>query len=232
MTRWMALIASILLAAAPAGRAAAASLPMRVMVYPNPMSAATNSEYVRVATMPRIICVAFVLYDDGREPVTFEHAQTKVTGYDGSAVWRWHDRSGAGGGTASVSCTSGPITRTVPVHFRILQGPPAVRVAQEEASPPRAFAIRVYVAPNPMGYSTNPAKLIVYGPDGASCVAGVFYNNGQAPPTFSGVPQMVAGGVAWWIWHEETQSDGGTATVTCTFGGRTVTATATFVVRH
>ena len=83
-----------------------------------------------------------------------------------------------------------------------------------------------------MVYGTDPAKLTVYAPDGAGCVAGVFYNNGQVPPTFSGVPQMVAGGSAWWIWHEETQSDGGTATVTCTYRGKVVTATALFTIRH
>jgi hypothetical protein len=217
---------------APAHQAAASNLSMHVSVFPNPMSASTNQEYVRVATQPRIICVAFVLYDDGREPSSFEHAQTKVTGYDGTAIWRWHDTSAASGGTASVSCTSGPLTRTVTDHFRILPSPQGHGAAPTAPSAPRAFALRLFIAPNPMVYGTDPAKLTVYAPSGASCVAGIFYNNGQAPPSFSGVPETVAGGSAWWIWHEETQSNGGTAAVTCTYRGRVETATALFTVRH
>ncbi len=233
ITRCIALIACLFLALAPSRQASSASLQMRVTVNPNPMySTTTKREYVQVATQPRIVCVAFVLYDDGREPVSFEHAETKVTGYNGIAIWRWYDTSLTHGGTASVSCTNGRVTRTVAVHFLVLSASRPRTAPAASASANRAFAMPVVVSPNPMVYGTNPARLTVYAPDGASCVAGVFYSNGQVPPTFSGVPQTVAGGSAWWIWHEETQSDGGTATVTCTYRGRTETATQTFTVRH
>lgn len=202
---------------------------MQVTVSPNPMYSNTKNEYVQVVTQPRIVCVAFVLYDDGREPLTFEHAQTKVTSYKGIAVWRWYDTPAASGGTASVSCTNGPTTRTVPMHFRVI---PTTQPRPPAAPATPAFSVRVAVSPNPMVYGTNPARLTVYMSNGALCVAGVFYNNGQVPPTFSGIPQTVAGGSTWWIWDEETQSDGGTATVTCTYRGKTITATTTFTVRH
>jgi hypothetical protein len=66
---------------------------------------------------------------------------------------------------------------------------------------------------------------------GAACAARVVYSTGSVPTSFHGMAQTVpASGSVPWSWHEETKGSGGVATVTCTLGGRTASATASFSV--
>jgi hypothetical protein len=68
---------------------------------------------------------------------------------------------------------------------------------------------------------------------GASCTARVVHSTGSVPTSFRGATQTVpASGSVRGTWHEETKGSGGVATVTCTLGGKTATATATFSVTY
>lgn len=232
MTRRIALAAGLFLALAYPGAVSASTktLPMIVTVHPNPMRSDTRHEYVQVVTQPRIVCVAFVLYDNGTLPLSFAHAETQVTSYRGEAIWSWHETTTAHGGTASVSCNNSLLTRTVNVRFQVLPATTS-HPAPATPTPTRNLAVRVVVSPNPMPRDTFQAQLTAYTTNGARCVAGLFDNNGWTLPSFAGIPQTVSGGSVTWHWHEDTVSTGGTATVTCTYQGKAATATATFTVK-
>jgi hypothetical protein len=174
--------------------------------------------------------VAFVLYDNGLLPLTFQHARTLVTSSRGVAVWSWSDPPRAPGGTASVSCTSGSTTRTVNVHFRVLANDAPHAAAHASDMPP--FSLRTFVAPNPITGATALATLLGYTSTGARCVAGIFYSDGTNPRTFAGLPRDAVHGVVSWRWRIDTRDIGGTATITCVFRVRTITATTLFTIKH
>jgi hypothetical protein len=95
-----------------------------------------------------------------------------------------------------------------------------------------AFAVRADVSPNPMPHDCE-ATLTATTRAGASCAARVVYSTGSGPTSFHGTAQTVpASGSVRWSWHEETKGSGGTATVTCSLGGRTATAAVSFAVTH
>lgn len=232
MTRYLALGACLFLALAPSARAAAPTLSMRVIVRPNPMRPDTTHAYVEVLTQPRIVCVAFVLFDNGRLPLSFPHAQTKVTTYRGVAEWTWSDRPDAGGGTASVSCNNSIATRTVNVHFRVLPGSTRHSTTARRLRTPAPFAVHAVMSPNPIPATSYFATLTAGTNTGARCVAGIFYNDGAIAQSFAGFPQTAQSGKVAWHWHPATHSGGGTATVTCSFHGKLHAATALFTVKR
>jgi hypothetical protein len=214
---------------APARAAAPPTLTMQVSVQPNPLRADTAHASVRVVTQPLIICVAFVIYDNGLLPLTFQHALTQVTSVHGIATWAWSDSPRAAGGTASVSCTAGAVTRTVNVHFKVLPAAAARTQRHDDVAP---FTVHAEVAPNPLRDSGSLATLTAHTSPGARCVAGVFYDDGQAARAFAGYPQVATHGDVSWRWRVQTSSAGGTGTVSCTLRGATGAATAVFAVKR
>lgn len=153
----MALVLGVLV---PSQGRAAPTLRMRVSVYPNPMRSDTRAESITVLTQPRIICVAFVLYDNGTIPLTFEHAETEVTSARGVATWGWHETSAASGGTASVSCNNGVTTRTVNAHFRVV--PAAAPRPTAHPATRGALTVRVIVTPQPWPHRATRATVVAY----------------------------------------------------------------------
>ena len=230
MTRYLALGLGVFLALAPAAYAAPA-LPMQVSIHPNPLPAGVSRAYVEVLTQPRVVCVAFVLFDNGTLPPSFPHAQTKVTSYRGTAEWAWYDRPNARGGTASVSCNNSLTTRTVNVHFRVQHDTPRTHATRPIRQAPQ-FAVRAVVSPNPIPATTYFATLTAYTSSGAQCVAGVFYDDGATAQSFAGFPQTASQGVVAWHWHPATSSGGGTATVTCSSHGKVIATTTLFTVKR
>jgi hypothetical protein len=92
------------------------------------------------------------------------------------------------------------------------------------------FSVRAYVTPNPVPYGAYPT-LYARSSVGAVCTASVVYSTGHAPRSFDGSARTVgSSGVAGWSWHMESRGTGGTATVTCSFGGQTKSATASFSI--
>jgi hypothetical protein len=230
VARYLTLGACLFLGLASPAHADSPTLPMQVIVHPNPMHGDTTHEYVKVVTQPRIVCVAFVLFDNGRLPLSFPHAETKVTTYGGVAEWDWSDRPAADGGTASVSCNNSVATRTVNVHFHVLSSPRRPNPTARRA--PAQFAVRALVSPNPIPSTSYFATLSATTTAGARCVAGVFYNDGIPAQSFAGYPQTARGGKVSWHWHAATGSGGGTATVTCSLHGRSLVSTAVFAVKR
>jgi hypothetical protein len=114
-----------------------------------------------------------------------------------------------------------------------LSPPPATPVAtptQTNGGQTSSFAVTARVSPNPMPYDSE-ATLTATTTAGASCTARVVYSTGSVPASFHGTAEIVpASGSVRWSWHEETKGSGGTATVTCTLGGKCASATATFSV--
>lgn len=228
VTRTLVLLVAFVTMAAVAPATAAATLPMQVSVYPNPMRADTHGASVQVRTMPHIICVAFVLYDNGLLPITFPHARAAVTSSHGIASWVWSDPPRASAGTASVSCTAGALTRTVNVHFAVLPDAPP-RPTPRPA--PQAFVVRAVISPNPARAASN-AVLAARTAAGARCFAGVVYGDGTAARTFVGTPRSAGDGEVAWRWRVDTASSIGTATVTCSWRGQLTTATVLFTITH
>jgi hypothetical protein len=229
VSRQIIVLACMALALVTPARAATPALTMQVTVHPSPLRTDSTHAYIQVATQPSIICVAFVLYDNGLLPLTFPHARTEVTSIHGIATWAWSDPPRAAGGTASVSCTIGSTTRTVNVHFQVL---PDSIPHQQARGLTQLLAVRGDVTPNPMPATGTLATLTAHTAAGARCVAGIFYNDGKAAPAFVGYPQVAATGVVSWHWHAETASTGGTATVSCAFQGKSGTATALFTIKR
>lgn len=92
------------------------------------------------------------------------------------------------------------------------------------------FTLHAYVSPSSMPYNAYPTLYAQTVP-GATCTASVVYSTGRAPRSFDGSARTASGnGVASWNWHEETRGSGGTATVQCTYRGRSKTAQASFSV--
>ncbi len=86
------------------------------------------------------------------------------------------------------------------------------------------------VAPTSMPYNAD-ATLTAQTTAGADCTATVVYNTDRSPVSFSGVNQTAdASGQVTWPWHEETEGDGGTATVSCNLNGQTSTTQTSFTV--
>jgi hypothetical protein len=92
------------------------------------------------------------------------------------------------------------------------------------------FSVRAYVTPDPVPYGAYPtlhARTAV----GAVCTASVVYATGHAPRSFDGSARTVgSSGVVGWTWHMQSSGTGGTATVTCSVGGQTKSAKATFSI--
>lgn len=220
----MALVLGVLV---PSQGRAAPTLRMRVSVYPNPMRSDTRAESITVLTQPRIICVAFVLYDNGTIPLTFEHAETEVTSARGVATWGWHETSAASGGTASVSCNNGVTTRTVNAHFRVV--PAAAPRPTAHPATRGALTVRVIVTPQPWPHRATRATVVAYTIPGAVCAAGLFTFKGRVPPSFVGLPRTAIARPLAWHWHPRVADGGGTATVTCRFRGKIATASAVYM---
>jgi hypothetical protein len=92
------------------------------------------------------------------------------------------------------------------------------------------FSVRAYVSPNPVPYGAY-ATLYVRTVTGAVCTAGVVYATGRTPRSFDGSARTVgSSGVVGWTWHMESKGSGGTATVTCSFGGQTRSVTTSFSI--
>jgi hypothetical protein len=92
------------------------------------------------------------------------------------------------------------------------------------------FSVRTYVSPNPVPYGAD-ATLYARTLAGAVCTASVVYSTGHAPRSFDGSARTVgSSGVVGWSWHMESRGTGGTATVTCSFGGQTRSVTTSFSI--
>ena len=88
--------------------------------------------------------------------------------------------------------------------------------------------MRARVSPNPINYGNYPT-LYAGTTTGAVCTARVVYSTGRPPRSFHGVPRLVGrSGVVQWTWHMESRGITGTALVSCTLGGQTRSAAATF----
>jgi hypothetical protein len=92
------------------------------------------------------------------------------------------------------------------------------------------FVVSAYVTPNPVSYGAH-ATLYARTVTGAVCTASVVYSTGRAPRSFDGSARTVgSSGVVGWTWPMESRGSGGTATVTCSFGGQTRTAVISFSI--
>jgi hypothetical protein len=92
------------------------------------------------------------------------------------------------------------------------------------------FSVRAYVTPNPVACGASPT-LYARTVAGAVCTANVVYSTGRPPRSFDGSARTVgSSGVVSWTWHMESKGTGGTATVTCSFGGQTRSATTNFAI--
>ncbi len=66
---------------------------------------------------------------------------------------------------------------------------------------------------------------------GATWTASVVYSAGRSPVSFPNVAEVAdANGHVSWSWHEETTGHGGTADVTCSLNGQSMSASASFTV--
>jgi len=83
--------------------------------------------------------------------------------------------------------------------------------------------VRAYVTPNPVSYGAHPTLY--------ARTANVMYSTGRAPRSFDGSARTVgSSGLVGWTWHMQSKGTGGTATVTCSFGGQTRAATTSFSI--
>jgi hypothetical protein len=97
-------------------------------------------------------------------------------------------------------------------------------------APGAGFVVSAYVTPNPVPYGAS-ATLYASTATGAVCTASVVYSTGHAPRSFDGSAQTVgSSGVVGWTWHMESKGTAGTATVTCSVGGQTKSATTSFSI--
>jgi hypothetical protein len=93
-----------------------------------------------------------------------------------------------------------------------------------------SFSVRAYVMPDPVSNGAHPT-LYARTAAGAVCTASVLYSTGHAPRSFDGSARTVgSSGVVSWTWHMESRGSGGTATVTCSFGGQTRSTMASFAI--
>jgi hypothetical protein len=108
--------------------------------------------------------------------------------------------------------------------------PVACRRAESHARDGSSFVVSAYMSPNPVPYGAHPT-LYARTTAGAVCTASVVYSTGHTPRSFDGSAQTVgSSGVVGWTWHMESRGMGGTATVTCSFGGQTRSTTASFTI--
>jgi hypothetical protein len=92
------------------------------------------------------------------------------------------------------------------------------------------FSVRAYVTPNPVSNGAHPT-LYARTAAGAVCTASVLYSTGYAPRSFDGSARTVgSSGAVRWTWHMQSSGTGGTATVTCSFGGQTRSVKASFSI--
>jgi hypothetical protein len=92
------------------------------------------------------------------------------------------------------------------------------------------FSVRAYLIPDPVFYGAY-ATLYARSVTGAICTAGVVYFTGDAPQSFDGSARMVGSSrLVAWTWHMRSSGTGGTATVTCSFGGQTKSAVTSFSI--
>jgi hypothetical protein len=106
--------------------------------------------------------------------------------------------------------------------------PPAPPRQRPTTKPAAGLHMSVSISPNPVPYGAHPT-LTVVATRGASCTADVLYSTGRRPVSFNGSAQTVGGGGSVsWSWHMESKGSSGTATVTCSLGGRSATQSATF----
>lgn len=92
------------------------------------------------------------------------------------------------------------------------------------------FFVQAYVSPSSMSYDSYPTLYAKTLP-GAQCSASVVYSTGRSPVSFPGGFETAGGsGMVSWSWHEETEGNGGTAEVDCTYHGQDKTAEASFSV--
>ena len=100
------------------------------------------------------------------------------------------------------------------------------------SSDPSFFRVLVSVSPNPMQFGSKAVVTAKTTP-GAKCTSFLIYSTVAEPSSFYGGAETVpASGSVSWSWHEESKGSGGTVTVTCSFQGRTASATAAFTVTH
>jgi hypothetical protein len=109
-------------------------------------------------------------------------------------------------------------------------GAPAPPPPPPPSSGSGTFSLKVWVSPSSMGHNAYPTLYAKTHP-GARCSASVTYSTGRSPVSFDGSTRTVpASGTLSWSWHEETSGTGGTARVSCSYGGKTKSAGATFSV--
>ena len=92
------------------------------------------------------------------------------------------------------------------------------------------FTVRAHVSPNPVPYDSYPT---LYASDvvGAVCTARVVYSTGRPPRSFHGTARTVGrSGVVAWTWHMQSRGTSGKGTVTCSLGGQTTSAAASFSI--
>lgn len=114
------------------------------------------------------------------------------------------------------------------------------RLLQDQTSPPatrtrtttRAVAVKTWVRTRaiPTGaYVTVYAKSV----PGARCTAVLLYSTGPSRLVFHGYTWLVGkSGVVNWRWLAQAKGNKGSATVTCTYSGRSKTAKTNFRVRR
>lgn len=96
--------------------------------------------------------------------------------------------------------------------------------------PGTSFFLRVCITPDPMPQHTRPTLYAQTLP-GASCSATVVYSDGSVPADFDTSARITgSGGIQSSSWLEDSRADGGTATVTCTYAGTTLSSSTDFTI--
>ncbi len=110
--------------------------------------------------------------------------------------------------------------------------PPPPPSGKPTPKPAGTLHMSVAISPNPVPYGAHPV-LTVNATPGASCTADVVYSTGRRPVSFDGSAQRVgSSGQVSWSWHMESKGTSGTATVTCSLNGKSMSQAATFGIRH
>jgi hypothetical protein len=110
--------------------------------------------------------------------------------------------------------------------------PPATATATPTATPVPAgsLPLRTCIEPNPVP-STGQGTLFGQTTPGAVCTASVKFGNGKTPVGFDGGPQTaLRDGFVVFPFASSTTAGSGTAKVTCTLNGVTVSSISTFLI--